>query len=97
MRLKSIRSLRELTRILDIDQRIRRLCLIRLTRGLPEVSPQSLHPQSRGRDAEANRRGEGHNAPRRSGVAEVDVVLDAAFVKAWSIRDPNDSRSGFGR
>jgi hypothetical protein len=28
MRMKSIRSLRELTRILDIDRRIRRLCLI---------------------------------------------------------------------
>jgi transposase len=29
MRLKGIRSLRELTRILDVDQRIRRLCLIK--------------------------------------------------------------------
>ena len=28
MRLKGIRSLRELTRILDVDRRVRRLCLI---------------------------------------------------------------------
>jgi len=29
MRMKGVRSLRELTRILDVDKRIRRLCLIR--------------------------------------------------------------------
>ena len=29
---------------------------------------------------------------RRSGVDEVDVVLDASFIKAWSIRDPADNR-----
>jgi hypothetical protein len=33
MRLKGIRSLRELTRILDVDQRIRRLCLIKKDEG----------------------------------------------------------------
>jgi hypothetical protein len=33
MRLKGIRSLRELIRILDIDQRIRRLCLIKMDEG----------------------------------------------------------------
>ena len=31
---------------------------------------------------------------RRSGVSEVDAILDAAFVKAWSIRDPDDNRAG---
>ncbi len=36
MRMKGIRSLRELTRILDVDQRIRRLCLIKKDeRGYP--------------------------------------------------------------
>ncbi len=31
---------------------------------------------------------------RRSGVTEVDVVLDASFIKAWSIRDPADNQTG---
>ena len=26
---------------------------------------------------------------------EVDVVLDASFIKAWSIRDPTDNQTGF--
>jgi len=32
---------------------------------------------------------------RGNGVEEVDVVLDASFIKAWSIRYPRDSRRGF--
>jgi hypothetical protein len=32
---------------------------------------------------------------RRSGVKEVDAVLDASFIKAWSIRHPEDNRRGF--
>jgi hypothetical protein len=36
MRMKGIRSLRELTRILDVDKRIRRLCLVKPSeRGYP--------------------------------------------------------------
>jgi len=31
----------------------------------------------------------------RSSVRELDAVLDASFVKAWSIRYPDDSRAGF--
>ena len=32
---------------------------------------------------------------RRNGVKEVDAVLDASFIKAWSIRHPRDNRRGF--
>ena len=32
---------------------------------------------------------------RRNGVKEVDAVLDASFIKAWSIRHPMDNRRGF--
>lgn len=32
---------------------------------------------------------------RGSHVEEVDAVLDAAFIKAWSIRHPDNSRTGF--
>jgi hypothetical protein len=31
---------------------------------------------------------------RRSRAAEVDVVLDASFIKAWSIRNPTDNQKG---
>ena len=31
---------------------------------------------------------------RRAGVEEVDAVLDACFVKAWSIRDPESNKVG---
>ena len=31
---------------------------------------------------------------RRSGVEEVDAVLDASFLKAWSIRNPDDNQDG---
>jgi len=32
---------------------------------------------------------------RRAGVEEVDAVLDPSFIKAWSIRHPDDGRVGF--
>ena len=31
---------------------------------------------------------------RRAGATEVDAVLDACFVKAWSIRDPEMNKMG---
>jgi hypothetical protein len=31
---------------------------------------------------------------RRAGVEEVDAVLDASFVKAWSVRDPESNKIG---
>ncbi len=81
---------------LDVDQRMRRLCLIEVDEGrLPEVSHQPLHPQSRSRDAPTHNREEKViMLLRRSGVEEADVVLDASFVKAWSIRDPADNGMG---
>jgi len=95
MRLKGIRSLRELTRILDIDQRIRRLCLIETDEGGYPRSVISRFTHRVG--AETLRLIIEEKVAwllRRSGVAEVDVVLDASFLKAWSIRDPTDSRRG---
>jgi hypothetical protein len=32
---------------------------------------------------------------RRSKAEDVDAVLDASFIKAWSIRHPKDSQKGF--
>jgi IS5 family transposase len=95
MRMKAIRSLRELARILDTDTRIRRLCLIKndergytrsvLSRFTVRVGAEVLQLIIEEKVVALL---------RRAGVGEVDAVLDAAFVKAWSIRNPNDARTG---
>jgi hypothetical protein len=96
MRMKGIRSLRELARILNVDQRVRRLCLIkRDENGYPRsVLSRFTHLVG----AEALRLIIEEKVIlllRRAGVEEVDAVLDACFVKAWSIRDPESNRVGF--
>jgi hypothetical protein len=95
MRLKGIRSLRELTRILDVDQRIRRLCLIKVDEGGYPRSVISRFTHRVG--AEILRLIIEEKVAwllRRSDVTEVDVVLDASFLKAWSIRDPINNQKG---
>jgi len=95
MRMKAIRSLRELTRILNIDQRIRRLCLIKKDEGAYPRSVISRFTHRVG--AETLRLIIEEKVIwllRRSGVEEVDVVLDASFIKAWSIRNPVDNQTG---
>jgi hypothetical protein len=96
MRMKGLRSLRELTRILDTDSRIRRICLIKKSeRGYPRsVLSRFAHLIG----AEAIRliiEEKVIMLLRRSRVAEVDAVLDASFLKARSIRHPDDGRTGF--
>ena len=95
MRMKGIRSLRELARILDVDQRMRRLCLIkRDENGYPRsVLSRFTHLVG----AEALRliiEEKVVKLLRRSGIEEVDAVLDACFMKAWSIRDPESNKVG---
>jgi hypothetical protein len=89
MRLKGIRSLRELTRILDIDRRLRRLCLIH---GEERSYPRSVISRfTRRVGAETLQLIIEEKVAwllRRSGAEEVDVVLDASFLRAWSIRNP---------
>jgi len=95
MRLKGIRSLRELTRILDVDKRLRRLCLIKKNE---EAYPRSVISRFTHRvGAETLRliiEEKVARLLRRSGVSEVDMVLDASFVKAWSIRNPANNQAG---
>ena len=96
MRMKGIRSLRELTRILDVDQRVRRLCLITdkeggytrsgLSRFIRRVGAETLQLIIEEKVIWLL---------RRSKVEDVDVILDASFIKARSIRHPDDSRTGF--
>jgi len=95
MRMKAIRSIRELTRILDVDQRIRRLCLIKVDE---DGYPRSVLSRFTHRvGAEILRliiEEKVIMLLRRAGVGEVDAVLDASFVKAWSIRDPANNGAG---
>jgi len=95
MRLKGILSLRELTRILDFDNRLRKLCLIKkdengyprsvISRFTHRVGAETLQLIIEEKVAWLL---------RRSGVTEVDAVLDASFIKAWSIRDPANNQKG---
>jgi hypothetical protein len=95
MRMKGIRSLRELARILDVDNRIRRICLIKRDEGGYPRSVLSRFTHLVG--AEALRliiEEKVIRLLRRSQVGEVDAVLDACFVKAWSIRDLESNKVG---
>jgi hypothetical protein len=96
MRMKGIRSLRELARILDVDDRVRRLCLVkRGERGYPRsVLSRFTHLVG----AEALRLIIEEKVVmllRRIRVEEADVVLDPSFIKARSIRHPGNGRVGF--
>ena len=95
MRMKSIRSLRELTRILDVDRRLRRLCLIqRDERGYPR---SVISRFTRRVGAETLQLIIEEKVIRLLGsrAKDVDVLLDASFIKARSIRDPDNSRIAF--
>jgi transposase len=95
MRMKAIRSLRELARILDTDTRIRRLCLIKKDEGGYPRSVLSRFTHRVGAEVlQLIIEAKVVALLRSTGVGEVDAVLDAAFVKAWSIRNQNDARTG---
>jgi hypothetical protein len=96
MQMKGIRSLRELTRILDVDQRIRRLCLIKVDEGGYTRSVISRFTTRVGAETlQLIIEEKVIRLLRRSKVEDVDVLLDASFLKAWSIRHPDNGRRGF--
>jgi hypothetical protein len=96
MRMKGVRSLREMTRLLDVDTRLRKLCLIKedekgyprsvLSRFIRKVGEDNLTKIIEEKVVRLLKT----NAGR-----EVDVVLDASFIKAWSTRNPLDSQKGY--
>ena len=96
MRMKAVRSLREMTRLLDADPRLRKLCLIKQDEA---GYPRSVLSRF------ARKVGEGKLARiieekvvkllKRNQAKEVDVVLDASFIKAWSTRHPTDNQKGY--
>jgi hypothetical protein len=96
MKMKAVRSLREMTRLLDTDQRLRKLCLIRkgesgylrsvISRFTVKVGEDNLNKII---DEKVVKLLKGSQAK------EVDVVLDASFIKAWSTRDPANNQTGY--
>jgi hypothetical protein len=94
--MKGVRSLREMTRLLDVDTRLRKLCLIKedekgyprsvLSRFIRKVGEDNLTKIIEEKVVRLLKT----NAGR-----EVDVVLDASFIKAWSTRNPLDSQKGY--
>ena len=95
MRMKGVRSLREMTRLFDVDIRLRRLCLVKedekgyprsvLSRFIRKVGEDNL---TRIIEEKVVR------LLKRNDVKEVDAVLDASFMKAWSTRHPLDNQRG---
>jgi hypothetical protein len=96
MRMKGVRSLREMTRLLDVDIRLRRLCLVKpgesgyprsvLSRFIRRVGEDKLRRIIEEKVVKLL---------KQSDARDVDAVLDASFIKAWSIRHPLDSKRGF--
>jgi transposase len=96
MRMRGIRSLREMIRLLDIDQRLRKLCLVRPGEKAYPRSVLSRFTRKIGED-NLNKIIEEKVALLLSDnrTGEIDVVLYASFIKAWSTRDPLDNQTGY--
>lgn len=94
--MKAVRSLREMTRILNVDQRLRKLCLLKpneksyprsvLSRFTRRVGEEKLNKII---DEKVI------SLLKTSQTTEADIVLDASFIKAWSTRDPLDNQTGY--
>ena len=94
--MKGVRSLRELTRLLDFDTRLRKLCLIKENEAGYSRSVLSRFTRKMGEDRLNKIIEEKVVKLLKSNQAkEVDVMLDASFIKAWSTRHPTDSQKGY--
>jgi len=96
MKMKAIRSLREMTRILDSDLRLRKLCLIKKKE---TAYPRSVLSRFSGKvgDDKLTRIIEEKviKLLKQKDTKEVDAVFDASFIKAWSTRDPINNQTGY--
>jgi hypothetical protein len=87
MRMKGVRTLREMTRLLDTDQRLRKLCLIKPDEAGYPRSVLSRFIRKVGEDNLARIIGEKVvKLLKQNAAKEVDSVFDASFIKAWSTR-----------
>lgn len=96
MRMKGVRSLREMTRLLDVDKRLRKICLLKSGEAAYSRSVLSRFTRKVGED-NINKIIDEKVVEllKCNGTHEVDVVLDASFIKAWSTRDPMDNQTGY--
>ena len=94
--MKGVRSLREMTRLLDADPRLRRLCLIKpAEKGYPR-SVLSRFIRKVGETRLINIIEEKVvKLSKQNGARDVDSIFDASFIKAWSTRDPLDNQTGY--
>jgi hypothetical protein len=93
--MKGVRSLREMTRLLDVDTRLRKLCRIKedekgyprsvLSRFIRKVGEDNLTKIIEEKVVRLLKTNAGK---------DVDAVLDASFIKAWSTRHPLDNQKG---
>jgi len=94
--MKGVRSLKEMTRLLDTDQRLRKLCLIRAGEA---AYPRSVLSRFIRRVGEENLtkiiEEKVVNLLKQNEAKEVDAVFDASFIKAWSTRDPLNNQRGY--
>ena len=94
--MKGVRSLREMTRLLDADQRLRKLCLIKTGEAAYPRSVLSRFTRKVGEENLNKIIDEKVISLLKSNRAkEVDAVLDASFIKAWNTRDPADNQTGY--
>jgi hypothetical protein len=94
--MKGVRSLRETTRLLDADLRLRRLCLIKPGEAAYPRSVLSRFIRKVGEDNLINIIEEKVvKLLKQNDAKDVDAVFDASFIKAWSTRDPLDNQKGY--
>ena len=94
--MKGVRSLREITRLLDVDQRLRKICLLKPGEAAYSRSVLSRFTRKVGEDSINKIIDEKVvELLKVNGTPEIDVVLDASFIKAWSTRDPTDNQTGY--
>ena len=94
--MRGVRSLREMTRLLDIDLRLRKLCLLKpgetgyprsvLSRFIRKVGENNLVKIIEEKVI---------SLLIENDAADVDAIFDASFIKAWSTRDPEDNQTGY--
>jgi hypothetical protein len=96
MKMRGVRSLREMTRLLDTDQRLRRLCLIKPAEKGYSRSVLSRFIRKLGETRLINIIDEKVvKLSKQNSAAEIDSIFDASFVDAWSTRDPLDNQRGY--
>jgi len=94
--MKGVGSLREMTRLLSADDRLRKICLLKKgEKGYPRPVLSRFTRKVGADKLENIIEDKVVTLLKRSDTANVDAVLDASFVKAWSTRHPRNSQTGF--